>query len=196
MARFFARLSAGLRARWLRRSIDQALALNHTEVRSDGLCAEGISLRLTISWRARNIHPWDRDLGGDRRALRVVEQTFSDTQAALERLFMALPEVDVIDLRVMETEAGKQGTLLSGSVSRRDFETWRPSSIAMRLRLLGINYSLVNSRFEPINPSCSEHELANSGISARPSRESYQIAGGANEPGEASPHSYDKAGPH
>ena len=62
MARFFGRLSAGLRARWLRRSIDQALALNHTEVRSDGLCAEGISLRLTISWRARNIHPWDRDL--------------------------------------------------------------------------------------------------------------------------------------
>ena len=79
-----------------------------------------------------------------------MEQTFSDTQAALERLFMALPEVDVIDLRVMETEAGKQGTLLSGSVSRRDFETWRPSSIAMRLRLLGINYNLVNSRFEPI----------------------------------------------
>jgi hypothetical protein len=66
----------------------------------------------------------------------------------------------------------------------------------MRLRLLGINYSLVNSRFEPINPSCSDHELANSGISARPQRESYQIAGGANEPGEASPHSYDKAGPH
>jgi hypothetical protein len=193
--RFLARLSAGLRVRWLRRSIDQALALNRAEVRPDGLCAEGITLRLAISWRARNLHPWDRDLGGERKALRVVEQTFADTQAALERLFILLPEVDVIDLKVLETDAGKRGTLLSGSVSRSDFETWRPSSIAMRLRLLGVNYNLVNSRLEPIDPSCAEHEITSSGINEGSPRESARRSNGL---GQASPHPwhYDKARPH
>jgi hypothetical protein len=93
LKRFLEKLSAGLRARWLRRSIRKALALNRFEVRPDGLSSEGISFRLAISWRARQIHPWDTDLTADRKALRLVEQTFCDTQSALARLFTALPEL-------------------------------------------------------------------------------------------------------
>ncbi|MFZ0247501.1 hypothetical protein [Candidatus Binatus sp.] len=141
---FLGKLSAGLRARWLRGSIDKALAVNRYQVRPDGLLLEGTSFRLAITWRARDIHPWDGDLAADSRALRLVEQTFSDTLAALERLFVALPEVDVIDLRVLEADARKHGTLLNGLISRREFETCRLSSPAMRLRLLGLNFNLVN----------------------------------------------------
>lgn len=118
IARFLGKLSARLQARWLRRSIDKALALNRYEVRPDGLWLTGTSFRLAISWRARRIHPWDSDLTADRKALLLVEQTFSDTLAALERLFVALPEVDVIDLSVLEVDSRKHGTLLSGSIAR------------------------------------------------------------------------------
>ena len=111
IVRLLGKLNARLRAGWLYRSVDEALSLNRTEVRPDGLRPEDISLRLAISWRARNLHPWDRDLVGDRRALRLVEQTFSDTEAALERLFVLLPEIDVIDLRVFGGGRQKRRTL-------------------------------------------------------------------------------------
>jgi hypothetical protein len=81
---------------WLHRSIDQALALNRTEVRPDGLCPEDLSLHLAISWRARNLHPWDHDLVGDRKALRLVEQTFSDTEVALESAMLCGKAQDLL----------------------------------------------------------------------------------------------------
>ena len=140
----------------MRRSIDEALALHRTEVRPDGLCPENISLRLTISWRARNLHPWDFDLVGERKARKLVEQTFADTVAALERLFTLLPEIDVIDLMVLETDPRKNGILMSGSIARREFENWHPSSTVMRLKLLGLNYNLVNSLLQPLDISRPE----------------------------------------
>jgi hypothetical protein len=54
--RSFGKLSARLRARRLRGSIDNALAGNRYEVRSDGLLLVGTSFRLAITWRARGIH--------------------------------------------------------------------------------------------------------------------------------------------
>ncbi|MGO9453403.1 MAG: hypothetical protein ACLQDV_20505 [Candidatus Binataceae bacterium] len=162
ITRFFGKLGAALRAHWLRGSIDKALALNRYQVRPDGLWMEGKSLSLTISWRARDVHPWDSDLAPDRKAIQLVEQTLSDTLAALERLFMTLPEVDLIDLRVHETDARKHGTLLSGLISRREFETCQMISPTMKLRLLGVSYNLVNSHLEPLSPSCLEHEIPSS----------------------------------
>lgn len=63
--RFFGKPSAGLRARWLRGSIDKALAVNRYEVRLDGLLLGDTSFRFAITWRARGIHPWDGDLTAD-----------------------------------------------------------------------------------------------------------------------------------
>jgi hypothetical protein len=166
IARFFRRQRARLRARWLRSSVEKALALNRYEVRSDGLLLAGKSFHLAITWRARHIHPWDIDLAGDTKAHRLVQQTFDDTLEALDRLFIALPEVDAIDLRVLEADSRKHGTLLCGSISRRDFETCRQSSPTMRLRLLGVNYNLVDSRLEPLTPALSENEIPLSAIDA------------------------------
>ncbi len=199
ITRFFRKLSASLQARWLRRSIDTALALNRTEVRPDGLCSEGRDFRLGITWRARNVHPWESELAADRKARRLVEQTFSDTHAALERLFIALPEVDVIDLRVLEADTTKHGIVMTGSISRREFETCRVTSIAMRLRLLGVNYNLVNSRLEPLAPSRPERdEISSSGISARPPDESFASAGHSGGLKKDPPQAWHqgKPGPH
>jgi hypothetical protein len=198
IARLLGKLNARLRAKWLYRSIERALALNRTEVRPDGLRSEGVSLRLGISWRARNVHPWDFDLVGERRARRLVEQTFSDTVAALSRLFVALPEVDVIDLRVLEEDVRKDGILMRGSILRRDFETWRPSSTAMRLKLLGVNYNLVNSRFEPLDASSVEQNSLNSDISTLHQDQPYKSGPHSSEAKRGPKQAWhqDRAGPH
>src|SRR5262245_31641909 len=45
-----------------RHEIKDALALHRRgEVRSDGLTLENVRNHLEIRWRARDIHPWDRD---------------------------------------------------------------------------------------------------------------------------------------
>ena len=193
ITRFLGKQKARLRARWLHGSIAKALRLSRYEVRGDGLLLEGRAFRLAVTWRARQVHPWDYNLPPDTRELKLVEQTFADTFAALERLFMALPEVDVIDIRVTEPDSRKHGTLLKGMVSREDFKTYRMSSPTMRLRFLGVNYNLVNSCLEPIAPSRAEHEMPFSEIAARHLTKSFE-----SEP-EREPHPgwhRGKDGPH
>jgi len=192
------KLNARVRASWMYRAIDQALALNRTEVRPDGLRPEKMSVRFAINWRARDVHPCDRDLAGDRTARRLVEETFSETVAALDRLFIALPEVDVIDLKVLEGDIKKDGILLSGSILRRGFETWHPSSAAMRLKLLGVHYNLVNLCFEPLATSDSERSLSKSGTTAHQPYDSYRALTDPNRAEDASKRVWhqDKVGPY
>lgn len=197
ITRFLRKRRARLWARWLRDSIDKALALNRYDVRRDRLLLMAKSFRLTIAWRARRVHPWDRDLQEDKRAIRLVDQTFADTIAALEELFITLPEVDVIDLKVLEADEKKDGILLMGSVSRSEFETWHPSSIPMRLRLLGVSYNLIDKHFEPLIPVHGEHELPGYELAAlHRSGSSENVHPG--EVGRGPPQTWhqDKAGPH
>jgi hypothetical protein len=191
MARWLVNLGARWRARWLRNSIERALAINRQQVRPDGLQIATTSFRCAISWRARDVHPWDCDLTGERRALRLMEQTLSDTEAALEGLFATLPEVDEIDMRVLEGGAGKCGTLMSGSISRGDFEKCHPASTAMRLRLVGVKYNLIGSRFEPLAHSSLEAATPEGGIGAPTQHRS-----GAYEEGSLPAWHQHKAGPH
>jgi hypothetical protein len=198
VSRFLRKRRARLWARWVRESIESALALKRYDVRHDGLPLTGMSFRLAISWRARNVHPWDRDLADDKKAHQLAEQTFADTAAALEQLFIALPDVDLIDLKVLEADEKKHGILMSGSVSRNDFDAWHPSSIPMKLRLLGVNFNLVDTHLEPLVATGSEHEISGYEIDAR------NLAKGSSEsvrPDElrrGPPQAWhqDKAGPH
>lgn len=123
---------------WYRRRIEQALGLERRgEVRKDGLRLGKMQHRLEIRWRARDIHPWDRQLPLEVRQSRFVEQALVDTEAAIARLFDSLPEVDVIDLCVTAPES--DATLLSGTVHRSDFQNVRPSpSVRMRLTEMGV----------------------------------------------------------
>jgi len=100
-----------------RRGIESALALHHRgEVRTDGLTLMRSTHRLEIEWRAREIHPWDRGSEHVEGDPQFVEQSLSDTDAALSRLFIALPEVDVIDFRVVHP--GSDACILAGTVER------------------------------------------------------------------------------
>jgi len=127
------------------RKIRRALALHlRGEGRRDGLTLDDVTSRLEIRWRARDIHPWDRHLLRYEREVRFAEQALADTEAAVVRLFERLPEVDVIELSVLEPKS--ETLIAAGTVHRSDMNAARPHllSVGMRLREVGITY-----RFAP-----------------------------------------------
>jgi hypothetical protein len=100
-----------------RHGIENALALHRRgEVRRDGLTLTRACHHLEIEWRARDIHPWDRDCEPSERELEFTEQSLADTDAALSRLFKELPEVDVIEFRVIRPDSDVP--ILAGKVER------------------------------------------------------------------------------
>lgn len=135
-----------------RRGIERALALHlRGEVRSDGLRLKKLSNRLEIEWWARDIHPWDRHHPPDRRAWLFFRQSLADTEAAITRLFQALPHVDIIALTVLERNS--ESVIISGTVDRCAVEPDAGLSVGMRLWQRGITYHSDGSRFEPLGPS-------------------------------------------
>jgi hypothetical protein len=144
-----------LRAVWslrrLRRVLGRALALHRRgEVRADGLTLLDVSMKLTVSWRARDIHPWDRDLSEERAATRLLDQTLHDTEDAVERIFLFFPEANALELSVFDNDPDSDRVIMAGLVARADLGRCTSSSTAMRLRMLGINYRLVDQRLEAI----------------------------------------------
>jgi hypothetical protein len=133
------------------RNIEGALALHRRgEVRKDGLTAVSVATHLEIEWRARDLHPWDRPLlSRGEMAAAFVRQSLADTEAAVQRLFEALPQVDVLTLRVLDHAS--ETVIISGSVARADVSNRDERlSIGMRLRYLGLTYHSAGSFFEPL----------------------------------------------
>jgi len=145
------KVRAGWKLRRLRSLLDSALALHHRgEVRTDSLSLVDYSMKLTVTWRARHIHPWDRDLAEELIASRLVDQTLHDAEDAVERIFSAFPEAGSLDVSVFECDPESNRVIMSGLVMRSELGRSVAASIGMRLRMLGINYRLVNQRFEAI----------------------------------------------
>jgi hypothetical protein len=135
--------------RRLRRRVMAALALNQRgEARADGLSLNRFEQWLEIEWRARDVHPWDRDLSAARIARLFAEQCLDDTSATLDRLFSKIPEIDVLKFKVMHPNSG--APILSGSISRSEARTVKASSPGMKLKQLGVTYNLYNWQFEPL----------------------------------------------
>jgi hypothetical protein len=121
--------------------IKQALALHlRGEARRDGLTVNNVSSRLEIRLRARDIHPWDRDLARYEREMMFAEQALADTEAVVHRLFENLPEVNVIEINVTEPES--ETLIAAGTVHRSDINAARRNllSVGMRLREIGVEY--------------------------------------------------------
>jgi hypothetical protein len=152
-----------------RRNINRALALHlRGEVRKDGLMLASVTTHMEIEWRARDIHPWDRPLlSRSERATAFVSQTLADTEAAVHRLFEALPQVDVIALRVLDHAS--ETVIISGTVARpaalhRDERL----SIGMRLLYLGLTYHSAGALFEPLEQDQCPAIPAEAGHAFRP----------------------------
>src|SRR5579862_2471229 len=134
------------------RELARALALQlRGEVRNDGLEMMSAGTELHIEWRARDIHPWDRNLrlapekAPGQKASAFVDQALADTEAAIYRLFASLPQVDTIGLRVLDRES--EHVILAGTVTRFLAATQdRTLSIGMRLRYMGVTYYSASSQ--------------------------------------------------
>jgi hypothetical protein len=150
MRRFIQNLAARLDSYRYKRGIGRALALHlRGEARRDGLRLLSACSSLEIEWRARDLHPWDRDRPWDERRALLVRQTLFDTHAAISRLFDFLPYVDVLQLRVLGVESDTP--ILGGTVYRSALKEAREGlSIGMKLRQLGITYHSAGVQFEPL----------------------------------------------
>jgi hypothetical protein len=151
MLHFLKTLLRKLDGRRYEHNIERALALYlRGEVRNDGLEPINLTTQLQIEWRARDVHPWDRGLlSAAQKAATFVEQSLADTEAAICRLFEALPQVDAITLRVLDRTSDT--VIISGTVSRLAAAARDESlSIGMRVMYLGLTYHSAGSLFEPL----------------------------------------------
>jgi hypothetical protein len=142
-----------------RYSLQHALALPpRGGVRNDGLKLKSVCNRLEIEWSARDLHPWDHDDPNQTKALKFIEQCLADTETAIDRLFEALPQVDMIDLKVRDPNSGN--VIVTGTLDRYPLDTVYLSSIRMRLMARGIKYYLDGAYFEPLEPEHNQMEIA------------------------------------
>jgi hypothetical protein len=152
------RLRTRLACRRLARRIDWALALGRRGgCRADGLSLVTVRNQLVIEWHARDVHPWDRDLPAGQAAERFAQQCFEDVDAAIGRLFSALPQVDEIALKVIHTATGEP--IMQGTVTRQDAGNTKAASVRMKLTFMGISHRLSGSHFEvPLESGVSGHK--------------------------------------
>jgi hypothetical protein len=103
---------------------------------------------LKLEWRARDIHPWDRDLPPTEQTELFSEQALQDTDAALIRLFQGLAEIEQIEFQVLKPD-GSGDVILAGVVDRERVLAPQPRlSLRMRLLNLGVTYRMVDNRSE------------------------------------------------
>lgn len=107
-----------------------------------------------IAWKLNGwlaiFHPWHQNsLDASEKARLFADQCLADADAAIDRLLAALPEIDVIELRVIDPDSSD--LILTGSVRRCDVSKSGIRSPGMKLKELGCRYRLNNWRFEPLN---------------------------------------------
>jgi hypothetical protein len=133
----------------LRKRVSRALALHRRgEVRADGLELRNMQTTMRVEWIARDVHPWDRQIGRRLKERLFARQCIEDVDAAITRLFEQLPEVDVLEVRVFRDGGGL--LLFHGRVERTEAATASHSSSLMKLKSLGIKFQVSNWRLEPL----------------------------------------------
>ena len=131
------------------RRVNRALALKpRGAIRKDILAINSLKVGLRIEWFARDVHPWDHDLPEKRKAELFAQQCLEDVDAAIPRLFEQLPEIDVLEIKVLERAS--KSKIIAGVIHRSDLEAQVGSSLGMRLKTIGINYRCADLRLEPI----------------------------------------------
>ena len=141
--------------RGIRSLVNRSLTLRpRGGVVNDRLVLHKLSGQLQLEWHARPIHPWDRDLPPCRQVEAYFEQAVADTDFAIRRMFQRLPEIDVIEIRVLDTQDPTK-IMLAGVVTREDALAADLSySPKMRLKMMGIQYAkIVGPCLEFVPPS-------------------------------------------
>jgi hypothetical protein len=145
-------LFPSLFARGIEPLLIKALALKpRGGVANDKLVLSKVSGRLELEWHARDIHPWDRDLPACRQAELHFEQALRDADLAIQRVFRKLPEIERIEIRILDTHSTK--VILAGTVTREDaVAAGISNSSKMRLMMMGVRLGrIVGAQLEPLS---------------------------------------------
>ncbi len=116
----------------------------------DVLHLNRLSARVRVEWRTRDVHPWDQNVPPGRRSELFRDQAMRDTDAAILRLFDVLPDIDAIDVRVLEPHPPNR-LILAGTVAREDAVAAQAlASPRMRLAMMGVRCRTNDGRLEPL----------------------------------------------
>jgi hypothetical protein len=79
------------------------------------------------------------------------EQALRDADLAIQRVFRTLPEIERIEIRILDTHSTK--VILAGTVTREDaVAAGISSSCKMRLMMMGVRLGrVVGARVEPLS---------------------------------------------
>ena len=151
------KLIPSLMRRGIRSLVNSSLSLcPRGGVVNDRLVLHKVSGQLQLEWRARAVHPWDRDLPTCRKLEAYFEQAVADTDLAIRRIFQRLLEIDVIEIRVLDTQDPTK-IMLAGVVTREDALAADLSySPKMRLKMMGVQYAKIIGpclEFVPASPA-------------------------------------------
>lgn len=153
------RLGNRMWAWWQRTNVHRRRSLVHAVMRAlalpprggvprDTLHLQSVSTRMSVTWTARPIHPWDRHLPNSEQEHGFATQCLEDVDAAITRLFARFEIVESIDLDVLHPVS--HATILTGRVSRSDFCSSPRMSIPMRLKMAGLAYEFGRGGLQPI----------------------------------------------
>ena len=116
-------------------------------VRRDTLHLHSLSTHMRVTWVARPIHPWDRDLPGVEQDDAFATQCLDDVDAAITRLFERFDVIESLDILVLHPMS--HTSILTGRIVRDEFVGAKRLSIAMRLKMAGLTYEFGRGGLQP-----------------------------------------------
>jgi hypothetical protein len=117
-------------------------------VGGDVLEVYSAALTMCVTWTARPVHPWDRDLPMEQQDTTFADQCLQDVDIAIARLFSQFPLVEELDITVRHPIS--HASILSGTAHRADFLAVQRLSIPMRLKMLGLAYEIGRGGLRPL----------------------------------------------
>jgi hypothetical protein len=117
--------------------VRNALALaSRGGVFRDTLRLEAVATQMQVTWTARPLHPWDRDLPAFEQDEAFGSQCLQDVDTAISRLFERFELVTSLDVVVLHPVS--RTSILAGCVQRHEFAGASRLSIPMRLKMVGL----------------------------------------------------------
>ena len=117
-------------------------------VSGDVLEVYSASLTMSVTWTARRVHPWDRDLPLEQQDSTFDDQCLQDVDIAVARMFSQFPLVERLDITVRHPMS--HASSLTGTAHRADFLAVQRLSIPMRLKMLGLAYEIGRGGLRPL----------------------------------------------
>jgi hypothetical protein len=100
------------RRRFARRVIKVLQRRPREAVPHDQCSLDGISIQLNVTWQARGVHPWDRDLPRERQAnLCIPAGVLDDTLFMVRSGLRRTVEIDTLRICVLEPSESQESFL-------------------------------------------------------------------------------------